>query len=121
VGSIADDGTVAATALTRRGLGVVTIDPRSGATHTAVPLTAQSEGTLDPEISPDGTEIAYKVDVPRYGRYGRPVGTIGTDLMVVPTAGGKPRRLARVKGLADWLSWDPSGSRIAFTALNATR
>jgi hypothetical protein len=118
LGSIASDGTVAATALTPRGLGVVTIDPQSGAARTVVPLTAQFEGTLDPAISPDGTEIAYKVDVPRYGRYGRPVGTIGTDLMVVATAGGKPRRLARVKGLAGGPSWDPSGSRIAFTAYN---
>jgi hypothetical protein len=118
LGSIASDGTVAATALTPRGLGIVTIDPQTGATHTVVPLTAQFEGTLDPAISPDGTEIAYKVDVPKYGRRGTPVGTLGTDLMVVPTAGGKPGRLTRVKGLATWLSWDPSGSRIAFTALN---
>lgn len=118
VSSIAADGTIAATALTRRGLGVVTIDPRSGATHTVVPLTAQWEGSLDPAISPDGTEIAYKVDVPKIGPRGTPVGTVGTDLMVVPTAGGKPRRLARIKGLAGRPSWDPSGSRIAFTAYN---
>jgi hypothetical protein len=118
VGSIASDGTVAATTLTPRGLGVATIDPRSGGTHMVVPLTPQWEGSLDPTISPDGTEIAYKVDVPKYGPRGRPVGTIGTDVMIVPAAGGKPKRLARVKGLASWLSWDPSGSRIAFTALN---
>jgi hypothetical protein len=120
LGSIANDGTLAATALTPRGLGVVTIDPRTGATRTVVPLTSQWEGVLDPAISPDGSEIAYKVDVPKYGRYGRPVGNLGSDLMVVSTAGGKPRRLARVKGLVGWPSWDPSGSRIAFTAFNDT-
>jgi Tol biopolymer transport system component len=39
--------------------------------------------------------------------------------MIVPAAGGKSRLLARVPGGARWPSWDPSGSRIAFTALNA--
>ena len=39
--------------------------------------------------------------------------------MEVPTAGGKPRLLAKVKGGARWPSWDPSGSRIAFTSMNA--
>jgi hypothetical protein len=28
--------------------------------------------------------------------------------------------LVRVPGGARWLSWDPSGSRVAFTTLNAT-
>jgi hypothetical protein len=115
--SIADDGTLGATALTRRGFAVVTVDPRTGAVHTVVPTTTQMEGSLEPAISPDGKEIVYKVDKGE-GADGED-GLIGTDLMIVPTAGGKPRLLARVQGGARWPSWDPSGSRIAFTALKA--
>jgi hypothetical protein len=116
--SISSGGTIAATAHTRLGYGVVTINPRSGGTETVVRKTAEWEGELDPAISPDGSQIVYKVDVPKMGPHGMPVGTVGSDLMIVPTAGGRPRRLARVKGLIGWPSWDPSGSRIAFTALN---
>jgi WD40-like Beta Propeller Repeat len=118
--SISADGTIVATAHTRHGWGVVTIDPRSGVSRTVVRTTAEWEGELDPAISPDGTQIAYKVDVPKIGDRGTSIGNRGGDLMVVPTAGGKPRRLARVKGLIGWPSWDPSGSRIAFTAFNDT-
>jgi hypothetical protein len=115
--SIAADGTVAASAVTRRGFAVVTIDPRTGATRTVVPTTTQAEGSLEPAISPDGREIVYKVDKGK-GPAGEG-GLVSTDLFIVPTAGGRPRLLARIAGGARWPSWDPSGSRIAFTALNA--
>jgi dipeptidyl aminopeptidase/acylaminoacyl peptidase len=117
--SIANDGTMAATALTRRGFAVVTVDPRGGAARFVVPTTTQPEGSLEPAISPDGQEIVYKVDKLKLSRRGEPEGLISTDVMIVPTSGGKPRLLARVKGGARWPSWDPSGSRIVFTALNA--
>jgi Tol biopolymer transport system component len=35
----------------------------------------------------------------------------------MPAAGGKPIKLASVKGGLAWPSWDPSGQRIAFTRL----
>jgi Tol biopolymer transport system component len=114
--SISDDGKIAASAVTRRGFAVVTMDPRRWRVHTVVPTTTQPEGSVEPTISPDGTEIVYKVD--KFAS-GFPEGLISTDLMIVPAAGGKPRLLARVPGGARWPSWDPSGSRIAFTALNA--
>ncbi|MDQ2630576.1 MAG: hypothetical protein M3Y75_06325, partial [Actinomycetota bacterium] len=42
----------------------------------------------------------------------------GSALLVVPASlEGKPQRIARVKGGLAWPSWDPSGSRIAFTTL----
>ena len=117
--SISAGGQIAATALTRQGFAVVTIDPRSQAVHTVVARTTQSEGSLEPAISPDGKEIVYKVD-----RQTGPVdegGLVSTDLMIVPSTGGTPRRLARIPGGAAWPSWDPSGSRLAFTALGSRK
>jgi Tol biopolymer transport system component len=115
--SISSSGKIAASAVTRRGFAIVTVDPRTGDTRVVVPTTTQAEGSVEPAISPDGQEIVYKVDKGK-GDDGED-GLISTDLMIVPTAGGRPRLLARVKGGARWPSWDPSGSRIAFTALNA--
>jgi hypothetical protein len=115
--SISSRGKVAASAVTRRGFAVVTVNPRNGDTRIVVPTTTQAEGSVEPAISPDGKEIVYKVDKGK-GDSGED-GLISTELMIVPTAGGRPKLLARVKGGARWPSWDPSGSRIAFTALNA--
>jgi Tol biopolymer transport system component len=78
-----------------------------------VSTTTQKEGSLEPMVSPDGKEIVYKVD--KQNRAADEGGIISTDLMIVPVDGGKPKLLARVKGGARWPSWDPSGSRIAFT------
>jgi dipeptidyl aminopeptidase/acylaminoacyl peptidase len=113
--SVAGDGEVAATLLGRRGFGVALVDPRSGAVHTVVGSTTQGEGSLEPAISPDGRQIVYKVDKQK-GAVDEG-GLISTDLMIVPATGGKPKLLARIKGGARWPSWDPSGSRIALTAL----
>ena len=35
----------------------------------------------------------------------------------MPSGGGTPVQLARIKGGLAWPSWDPSGQRIAFTRL----
>ena len=112
--SIASDGRVAVTSLNRLGFSVAVLDPRGGAVHLVVPKTTQREGSLEPAISPDGTQIVYKVDRQKEVRDRRIL--VGTEMMIVPTAGGKPRRIAWVKGGAEFPSWDPSGSRISFTA-----
>lgn len=112
--SISASGWVVASALTRRGFAVVMIDPHTGATRSVVPTTKQKEGSLEPMISPDGKEIVYKVN--KQTRAADEGGVVSTALMIVPTKGGTPRLLARVKGEAWAPSWDPSGSRIAFTA-----
>ena len=114
--SISAGGTMAATALTRRGFALVTIDPRTAKVRTVVPTTTQIEGSLEPAISPDGKRIVYKVD-----KFAKPEPSrlISTEVLIVPASGGKPRLLARVNGGARWPSWDPSGSRISFTRLNA--
>jgi hypothetical protein len=115
--SIASDGRIAATSLNRLGFSVAVLDPRGGPVHLVVPKTTQREGSLEPAISPDGTQIVYKVD--RQEGPADEGGLIGTELMIVPTAGGKPKRIAWVKGGAAFPTWDPSSSRIAFTTLNA--
>ncbi|MBS1895234.1 MAG: PD40 domain-containing protein [Actinobacteria bacterium] len=113
--SIAADGTIAATDLNQKGFTVAVLDPRGGPIRTVVTARQQREGSLEPAISPDGSRIVYKVDLQKEVRERRTL--IGSELMIVSREGGKPRRLAWVKGGAGWPTWDPSGSRIAFTAM----
>lgn len=114
--SIATDGTVAATDLNRKGFNVAVLDPRGGPVRIVAGAKQQEEGSLEPAISPDGTRIVYKVDHQKEVHDRRTL--VSSDLMVVPTTGGKPRRIATIAGGAGWPTWDPSGSRIAFTAMD---
>lgn len=114
--SIATDGTIAATDLNQDGFGVALLSARGGPIRIVEPAKDQQEGSLEPAISPDGSRIVYKVDRQSKSRDGRKL--VGSELMIVSTEGGGPRRLAWIKGGAGWPAWDPSGSRIAFTALN---
>jgi hypothetical protein len=117
--SIAPSGMVVATMLGRRGFNIAVVDPHGGRIRTLIKPTTENEGGLEPAISPDGKEIVYRLDTMKHDSHGAPEGLIRTDLMMIPTSGGRPKLLARVKGGARWPSWDPSGSRIAFTALKA--
>ena len=114
--SIASDGTIAATDLNRKGFNVAVLDPDGGPVRTVALAKEQQEGSLEPAISPDGLRIVYKIDRQREVHDRRTL--IGSELMIVSTHGGKPRRIAWVKGGAGWPTWDPSGSRIAFTAMD---
>jgi hypothetical protein len=118
--SVAPNGELVATILGRGGFSVGMVDPRTGTVRQITQPTIDSEGVLEPAISPDGEEIVYKTDDIKRSPHGAPEGLRATELMVVPAAGGAPKRLTRVPGGARWPSWDPSGSRIAFTTLNAT-
>ncbi len=40
-----------------------------------------------------------------------------SDLLVSPAGGGEATRVLRMRGGFAWPSWDPSGERLAFTAL----
>jgi dipeptidyl aminopeptidase/acylaminoacyl peptidase len=116
--SFAPDGKrLVATLFGGRGFSVVTVDPRGGPARVLTKATIRNEGGLEPAISPDGKEIVYRLDNPA-GESGRN-GLASTEWMIVPTAGGRPKLLVKVKGGARWPSWDPSGSRIAFTTLKA--
>jgi Tol biopolymer transport system component len=118
-GSVAPDGELVVTLFERTGFSVGMVDPRSGTVRQITEPTISSEGVLEPTISPDGEEIVYKTDDIKRSAHGAPEGLRATELMVVPTAGGSPKRLIRVPGGARWPSWDPSGNRVAFSTLNA--
>jgi hypothetical protein len=116
--SIAADGTVAAEAsdYAKGKSGIATFKLGSSELRW---LPGTGKGTvLDPAISPDGSRIAFLRDR-SVGE--SPHGPIlaGTELVVAPVGGGRPRRLAKVPGGARWPSWDPSGSRISFTVLGS--
>jgi TolB protein len=59
-----------------------------------------------PAWSPNGKEIAYRLNPPRSDE---------SDIMVVAARGGAPRNLTRSPGVADWSpAWSPDGRSIAF-------
>jgi Tol biopolymer transport system component len=117
--SVAPDGEVVATLLGRRGLSVALVDPGTGAIRVITKPTIRIEGLLEPMVSPDGSQIVYRLDDIKRNRHGAPEELLDSALRIVPISGGKSKRLVRVKGGLRWPSWDPSGSRISFTTLNA--
>jgi Tol biopolymer transport system component len=94
---------------------VVTLGAKGVPVHTVA--TEGPELTADPALSPDGSLVAYmRQERRRSGRGEERI--VASDLMVVPVAGGKPRRIVRIKGGARWPAWDPSGSRLSYTTLD---
>jgi dipeptidyl aminopeptidase/acylaminoacyl peptidase len=63
-----------------------------------------------PVVSPDGKWVAYSVIEPSY----EPDKQV-SDLWLVPTAGGAPRRLTNTKAVEGGTVWSPDSTRIAFT------
>jgi dipeptidyl aminopeptidase/acylaminoacyl peptidase len=64
-----------------------------------------------PAVSPDGKWVVYSVTEPSYERDKQV-----SDLWLVPTAGGAPRRLTNTKGPEGGATWSPDSRQIAFTA-----
>jgi Tol biopolymer transport system component len=118
--SVGPDGKVLATELGRSGFSVAIADPETGSVRTITKPTIRAEGGLEPAVSPDGKEVVFRLDNLRRSKHGASEGIKSSELMAIPTAGGKPSHLATIKGGLRWPSWDPSGSRIAFTSLNAS-
>lgn len=82
------------------------------------PTTILARDAEEPVYSPDGSRVAFVRT--SHGAPSEPGGNrppARSDLFVMPAAGGKPVKLAGVKGGLAWPSWDPSGRRIAFTRL----
>jgi Tol biopolymer transport system component len=107
-----DGATLAAIRESRRGREAVLITLKGGRTAVLAP------DVEEPTYSPGGSRIAFVRTTYKASSY--PGGNrrpASSDLLVMPTAGGEPVRLARIKGGLAWPSWDPSGQRISFTRL----
>jgi dipeptidyl aminopeptidase/acylaminoacyl peptidase len=79
------------------------------------PITAETMWQLKrigpPALSPDGRFAVYSVTT-----YGEEHDKGDADLFVVPTDGGKPKRLTSMKGNESEPAWSPDGQWIAFVA-----
>jgi Tol biopolymer transport system component len=111
--SFSPDGSkLAAERVTRKGEDAVAIELKSGRT------TVLAHEAKEPVYAPDGSRVAFVRT--RHARPSEPEGNrppATSDLFAMPAAGGRPDRLARVKGGLAWPSWDPSGQRLSFTRL----
>ena len=67
------------------------------------------KGVSDPQLSPDGRWIAYVVSVTDFDENRR-----NSDIWMVPTDGGEPRRMTTSEKGDSSPRWSPDGQRIAF-------
>ncbi len=65
----------------------------------------------DPQVSPDGRMVAFVVSTPDLEKNRN-----DTDIWLVPTRGGEPRRLTASDGADYAPRWSPDGERIAFVS-----
>lgn len=106
-----DGSAIAAELSDRKGSRIVAVDLHG---HHSRRLASLRGNVSEPTYSPDGTKLAF---VRRLGprtmlpKPERPV----SELMVAKADGTHARRVLRVKGYIVFPSWDPSGSRLAFT------
>src|SRR5829696_3808883 len=72
-------------------------------------LTATPGVEIDPQFSPDGSQIAYTATVAG-----------NTDVYLVPATGGDPRRLTYHPGLDRVRGWTPDGRRVIFASVRTS-
>ena len=65
----------------------------------------------DPQVSPDGKLVAYVVS-----ELDRSTEKSNSDLYLIPTAGGEPKRLTTSTGADNHPRWSPDGKTIAFNS-----
>ncbi len=73
----------------------------------AQPFSVGGSDSLD--VSPDGKEIAYSANTDTDSAL-----STNTDLFIVPTSGGEPKRITSRKGADDNPKYSPDGKWIAF-------
>jgi len=109
--SISPDGSsIVASLFDRRGSRLVAVDLGS---HRIRRLAVLPRDAEEPTYSPAGTELAFvRLKFAHTSKLpDRPI----SELMVARADGSGARRVLRRNGYISFLSWDPSGSRLAFT------
>ena len=69
------------------------------------------KGVSDPQVSPDGKLVVYVVS-----ELDRDTQKSNSDLWIVPTAGGEPKRLTTAPGPDNHPRWSPDGKAIVFAS-----
>jgi hypothetical protein len=106
-----DRSSLIATLDDRRGYRIVAIDLDSLRVRRLAALGREAQ---EPTYSPDGTKLAYVRLKRAQSRLPEPEHPV-SELVVARADGSEAKRVLRRKGYISSPSWDPSGSRIAFT------
>src|SRR5579872_3252820 len=93
---------------------MVGVSGLAGVAAAKTPVTHEALWTMKrvgaPAVSPDGKWVIYSVVEPAYEN-----DKTASDLWLVSTAGGQPKRLTNTRASENGVSWSPDSTKIAFT------